>query len=1625
MKYLNAVRLLMLISLALAAISVPSLSKAQSVIISGDDQVCLGETVSYTPDVSNSAFIYNWTVSPASAGTVLSGNYSGANIQWIALGTATLSLEIIDPSNPGTPLYTGSLLVTITALPEPYITSDVLLACQPLEETDRRKDPEFDNENCQLVCAYSHVTYTANGSPGSTFEWVVTGAVAFTPSGTTCTVEWGAAGFGQVIVKEITAAGCEAESSFCVEIIEKPTAYFKPLPEGEDVIIICRNGEVVLMDESVGSVDAPLVNWHWDWGDGHQTTTSPGSLSTPVSHQYTEAGEYTITLTVTNACGCTDSYSKVVRVRDKEAPKIACPRVVCEGETTTYKIGQNCAPDNWQVIGGTIVSATASIVNVRWNNVDPETGFGYVMYNTCHPCDMTVVEEVPVILNEGKINGPAVICKDQQYVYRMPKWPSTKFNWAVVSGPGVLEPTDQRNEIALTATGAGTIQLSVEYYNTVLGCGGSAQLTIKVHPQAIITGNAVFCQGESQIYNIGAPATWTLRNAAGTVIATTSATTPPFTFAHTFTNPGTYRLSATGASFCPPEDFFIKVIGTPPAPDEITGPDRVCAGIPTRYDAGNPISGTTYAWSISTAGVVNAVMGDYSYLTFTTFPATIQAVRLTTGEVQCPSAPLAKVVYNAVPDTPVITGESEPCHSTTESYNISYTEGDSYEWSIANPLLGSVVASDEHGATVLWNAPGATLTTAFTQLKLRIWKCGTPHEFSYDVTIKGMPEITSITLGSDEICSGEDAVINIATSFPIESADSYTWQWGDGPAVETTGFPGVAIPPSTYTFTHLYSTAGTGGTVAFTPAITIVNPNGCIGTVTATAPTISVLPSPVAFISPAGVISHCGTGWSETLTATETTGIGGSAAFSWSGPGSFTAATASITATVFGTYTVTVSNTVSGCSNTASAVISELCGPTPGSPCDPPPAVTLSPDIAPCGQIALTATTSATGGQWIVPDGVTISETPPPTETSLTATAAVAGVYNILYRVSYGEDCYYYYSINVTVPYVPDLRSAISCNMAGSNYEITLYDHSTVYPPGSGLSRKYYTESWTLIDEDVLEAAVFQAPNTTKTYYEVIQATGSAACTTEVTVATPVFPTTSLSVSAPHMPGCVNDVVFSFTHISTGSGLSYWWDFADDSYNASLMIPVGKVYSDPSSPFYNVTLKVTDEYGCYAIADHDVEVKPNDYAPAEIMAGANPVCQGIPVALTYVPDLLTSAIMADEIVWYEQTTPVATTTGAVYNATVPGGYWAEGHGAYGCKVTTNMEVVQVNQVPPVAISGNAGQCVDQPFTLTTQNLGSGYSYTWSGPGAASSAGPSLIYTIGTPGMYTYTVTITDMETGCARQSPPFTVTVSAPPAPPVLSFEVLSCQPYELRLTASGVPGTYNWSNGMSGTTILTPHGGPYQVTLTDLNGCRVQSSFNTPRSLEEYLWVFPTGCFCYQGINAPYVIGPLIPLNYWAWIKNGAPDVSGSGLMPDYYVHQGNVYNMELKNSWCYVVSGNMYYVSDTCTTLVGGRPAGDGGDSSQPAVARLSSNTANAMQVAPNPATMQVAVSYAFVPGSATRTIELYDITGRRLQSHAVSEESGSITLKLSDYAAGLYQVVMKRDGVVVARNRLSVSR
>jgi hypothetical protein len=124
----------------------------------------------------------------------------------------------------------------------------------------------------------------------------------------------------------------------------------------------------------------------------------------------------------------------------------------------------------------------------------------------------------------------------------------------------------------------------------------------------------------------------------------------------------------------------------------------------------------------------------------------------------------------------------------------------------------------------------------------------------------------------------------------------------------------------------------------------------------------------------------------------------------------------------------------------------------------------------------------------------------------------------------------------------------------------------------------------------------------------------------------------------------------------------------------------------------------------------------------------------------------------------------------------------------------------------------------------------------------------------------------------------------------------------------------------------------------------------------------------------------------------------------------------MSLYNGYCTAVSDPMYIDIEGC-----GKPE----ESAMIPMASSRLHPTSSLMLLPNPARETTTLVYSFVPGGHNRSIEVYDMMGRRLQIHTVTADRGELVLPMAEYSAGVYQVIMKENGIIVQQGKLSLTR
>jgi len=175
-------------------------------------------------------------------------------------------------------------------------TKPVIIASEP---------PDF-SINRNPVCKNEVFTLTAinsNAANIASYHWTVGGNL-IADSSRSVTYSLPNNGTYDVTLTLTDLHGCITTKTLTNYItVNGPAANFIPSTPGA-----CLNKIVTFTDHSTPAGN--IVNWHFNFGDGIQQNF----IAPPFSHTYGLMGGYPVTLTVTDAAGCTDNYSLPARL---------------------------------------------------------------------------------------------------------------------------------------------------------------------------------------------------------------------------------------------------------------------------------------------------------------------------------------------------------------------------------------------------------------------------------------------------------------------------------------------------------------------------------------------------------------------------------------------------------------------------------------------------------------------------------------------------------------------------------------------------------------------------------------------------------------------------------------------------------------------------------------------------------------------------------------------------------------------------------------------------------------------------------------------------------------------------------------------------------------------------------------------------------------------------------------------------------------------------------------------------------------------------------------------------------------------------------------------------------------
>lgn len=1498
----------------------------------------------------------------------------------------------------------------------------------------KRQEAMFFSENanfgpCLQFCAGDPTTFTITGTQIASVSWNVAGAGHIVNTTTTSTqatakIEWlSPQGHAQVFFDINFEDGDVKKGSLCVDLTPSPKANFEVYGQGGSTITVCLGTPISFLNTSSTEGGSAIVSYEWDFGNGDYAYEE-----FPV-YAYNTPGNYNLSLLITNECGCTSSVTKRVVVKPQAGITIECPAVVCEDAQARYSVSNHCG-GHWEVDGGTIISQTPTNVEVIWNNVDRDTGFGYVHYFSDCGCGTPTTVRVPVINTSGKgqsirIQGDDVICLGSHARYSLPQWPSTAMTWTItpITGAPIIY-TDQRNEVIVKGLTPGVYSLVGTYNNTLLNCGGASEPKyITVLDTPVISGPQTRCAGTSGTYTTaaGTAVQWKVWK-DGAVVHSQSG----ISLTYTFPSGGLYSIVAGGSGLCEGVPHEVFVNPKPPKPANLVGTLMVCSGKPYEYTVANLAEGTTLEWQVTGGVIQGSSFADTITVVFNaTGPYALKVRSKSNDGMACFSDWITFSISPMNPGASIVNTDNLTtyCPSSYTGFRVNVANGydpQHIEWEFVPQNFGNIIGGQNTDEVqVSLNEISGTNVTG--QLVVKLTNCNQTTTVSKSITLFKLPTLTFPT-GAVQTCSGDNFTLSFISSIPINTAQvTWTWSTGETFTQNVTSSAGLTtITSPTMSLTNTGSTA-----VTRSVEVSVAQINSCNGVAQASR-TVKVNPKPTIHVTPAGPLTVCtstGAGYPITLNASVSsgtvawyrTGVSGAIATG-------TSLTLNVGSALGSYYAVVTAPSPNPCKTTSNAVlISENCNTADVCDSMPNQTLTLSMSQSNCNTFVVTGSHTGTGTvSWIKSQYLTQTGS---TANTRTYTTSVPGYHHVTYKVTYnymGVQCVKEKTIEIYKPYEADFLFDLSCPTTGNNRNVILTDNSEYEGSDAGVTYKYYRNNVLIPGATTKNFTQTNVAPGTYSYRLEIVRSGQLMCSKTKTVTVKGKPNALFTVT--HNPQC-KEIPVVLTQVENDPNYTYVWTFGNPETS---FIGANPDINLPVATNNKISLTVTDSYGC--TATHSISpivVSQANFGiltKVALQSGTQVFCEGGAAVLK-----INNATGASSYQWMKGSSPISGATSATYTATETGDYWAKLYDAQGCFFSTASSSIgiTVKTPPTVNITAPVTVCFNEPIVLDAVVSDNSVQRRWLRNGVQiygwSATTPlSISQPLGV-GTYTYKIEVRNgsLITACVG-SATTTVVVHAKPAAPTLTYQVLSCMPYRVKITASGGSGgTYNWSNGATGNIITVKDGGAYSVSYTNANGCSNTAEILIPKIPEAFLWEVPTGCvnLCHSG--TPYLLGPWLQVSNYQWKRNNATIQAGTGSIPSLPLTSAGVYQLSFTVGSCMSTTDPLYF--KTTSGPCNDNPVSSFAATTSEMGAREAQMPAE-IRIHPNPTSALATLEYEIESEAAVEVqVYVYNAIGVQLWSGTASGAANSVNIPVDTLPVGQYLVTMYVNGTLYYENTI----
>ena len=649
---------------------------------------------------------------------------------------------------------------------------------------------------------------------------------------------------------------------------------------------------------AVSAGSAPSYQWSVTNG-----TIVDGQGTQVIHYTSGASGNVTLTLTVANAQGCSDTKSINIPIANVQATITPSgPLTICPNGSVTLTASAG-AGYNWSnnTHAQSITVTQAGTYSVR---VFDASG--------CSALSQSVTVSVAAPSATITPSGPTTFCAGGNVTLSAPSGYS--YSWSTGA-------TTQ----SITVNQSNTYTVTVQDAN---GCTASSSKTVTVNPlpTATVSGSSAICPGGSTTITatLTGTAPWTVTwsdNVTQTINSGTTATrsvNPSATTAYTIASLTDANCTGTSAG-----SATVTVNSIPTA--IVSGSAAICPGGSATISA--TLTGTapfTVIWSDNVTQTINS--GSTASRSVNPSATTTYTVSsLTDANCTGTSSGAATITIRPLP-TAAVSGTAAICSgaSTTITAALTGTAPFTVTWS------DNVTQTINSGSTAS-RSVNPSATTTYTVTSLTDANCSGTSSGAATITVRALP--TAVVSGGGAICAGSSATITAT----LTGTAPWTVTWSD------------TVTQTINSGTTASRSVNPSATTTYT--VSSLTDANCSGTASGSA-TVTVNPIPTAVVS--GTAAICA-GGSATISAALT----GTAPFTvtWSDNvtqtiNSGTTASRSVNPSATTTYTVT-SLTDANCSGTSSGSATVTVSARP--------AAIVSGSAAICAGASTTITAALTG----------------------------------------------------------------------------------------------------------------------------------------------------------------------------------------------------------------------------------------------------------------------------------------------------------------------------------------------------------------------------------------------------------------------------------------------------------------------------------------------------------------------------------------------------------------------------------------------------------------------------------------------------------------------------------------